>query len=263
MSTAVAAPSPLIQEPMEEYQAKAKENLTSHQLGDFRRCPLLYHKKKLGLIPDEDRPAYLVGRALHTLVLEGRDKFEEEYAVGGPINPKTGDFFGPTTKAFAKWAAEQGNDVLTVAQFDLVVWAHHEAMDLLSTGVAEGVVRAEYCDVPCQIRLDWCDCHRAIVDLKTCDDLTWFEADAKRYGYVYQMAFYQAVLAKAIAVLMPVYLVGVEKQEPFRCGVWKLSDDVLARARQDNETFIGRLKWYGAAEIWPSGYEDCRVFDSI
>lgn len=268
MSTA-AALSPLIREPMEEYQAKAKENLTSHLLGDFRRCPLLYHKKKLGLVPDDDRPAYLVGRALHTLVLEGRGKFETEYAVGGPINPKTGEIFGATTKAYAEWAAAQGRDVLTVAQFDLVenmaegVWAHPEAMDLLSAGIPEGVVRAEYCGIPCQIRLDWFDPHRGIVDLKTCDDLTWFEADAKRYGYAYQMAFYRAVLAKVVAVLMPVFLIAVEKKEPFRCGVWKLNDDVLAQARKENEAAIGRLKWYGATEIWPSGYEECRVFDSI
>jgi hypothetical protein len=78
-------------------------------LGDFRRCPQLYRKKKLGLIPDEDRPAYQLGRGLHTLTLEGRDRFEAEYAVGGPVNPKTGEFFGAATKAFAEWAAAQGN----------------------------------------------------------------------------------------------------------------------------------------------------------
>jgi hypothetical protein len=91
----------ILHEPAEQYHRQAKDNLSSHQLGDFRRCPLLYRKKKLGLIPDEDRPAYLLGRGLHTLVLEGRDRFEAEYAVGGPVNPKTGEVFGATTKAFA------------------------------------------------------------------------------------------------------------------------------------------------------------------
>jgi hypothetical protein len=91
----------LICEPAEVYHAKASQYLSSHQLGDFRRCPLLYRKKKLGLIADEDRPAYLIGRAVHALVLEGRDRFEAEYAVGGPINPKTGEVYGPTTKAFS------------------------------------------------------------------------------------------------------------------------------------------------------------------
>jgi len=103
----------IIREPADVYHAKSKEYLSSHQLGDFRKCPALYRKKKLGLIDDDDRPAYQIGRALHVLVLEGRNKFEAEYAVGGPINPKTGEMFGPTTKAYAEWAAAQGKAVLT------------------------------------------------------------------------------------------------------------------------------------------------------
>ncbi len=48
----------IIRESAEEYHAKAKEYLSSHHLSDFRKCPALYRKKKLGLIEDEDRPAY-------------------------------------------------------------------------------------------------------------------------------------------------------------------------------------------------------------
>jgi hypothetical protein len=267
--TSPAETPAIIHEPFSEYQAKSKLHLTSHQLADFRRCPLLYHKKKLGLVPDEDRPAYLVGRALHTLVLEGRNTFEAEFAVGGPINPKTGDFFGATTKAFAEWAEAQGRPVLTIQQFDLIenmaegVWAHEEAMELLSNGTAEGVLRAEYCGLPVQIRPDWLDLPRALVDLKTCDDLTWFEADARRYGYAYQLAFYRAVLMKVFEITIPVYLIGVEKKEPFRAGVWKIMDDVLAMAQKENEAAIERLKQCQSTDTWPAGYEDIRVFDSI
>jgi len=167
-------PSFLIRESAEVYQAQRAEYLTSHQLADFRRSPLLYRKKKLGLIEEEDRPAFLVGRALHTLVLEGRDAFEEQYAVGGPVNPKTGELYGSNTKAFAEWAAEQGKPVLTVQQYDLVermaegIRSHGLAKDLLSEGIPEGVVRAEYCQTPCQIRMDWFDPQRGIVDLRAC-----------------------------------------------------------------------------------------------
>ena len=239
-------------------------------MGDFRKCPALYRKKKLGLIADEDRPAYLIGRAVHTLVLEGRDRFEAEYAVGGPINPKTGEIFGSTTKAFAEWAAAQGKAVLTVAA--VRPGREHgrrragttgSPCDLLSEGIAEGVVRREYRGVPCQIRMDWFDPHRGIVDLKTCDDLTWFEADARRYGYAHQLAFYRAVLAEVIGVTMPVFLIAVEKKEPFRCGVWRINDDTLAQAQKENEAAIERLKRCIATDTWPTGYEECRVFDAI
>ena len=259
----------VIREPFEVYRQRAKEYLASHALADFRKCPLLYHRKKQGLIPDEDRPAYLVGRALHTLVLEGGDRFDEEYAVGGPVNPKTGQPYGSNTKAFAEWAASCGKQVLTTAQYELVlnmaqgVRSHQIAADLLSSGIPEAVVRTPYCGIPCQIRIDWLDPHRCILDLKTCDDLTWFQADAKRYGYVYQVAFYRAVLGQVISLPMPVYFVAVEKKEPFRAGVWQVHVDVLNQAQRENEAAIERLKLCMEADTWPTGYAETRVFDLL
>jgi len=94
----------LVRESEAEYRRRAETHLTSHALADFRKCPLLYWKKKQGLIPDEDRPAYLVGRAAHKLILEGIEAFEGAYAVGGPINPNSGRPYGPRTKAYAEWA---------------------------------------------------------------------------------------------------------------------------------------------------------------
>jgi hypothetical protein len=259
----------IITEPFEIYRARSKDFLTSHQLGDYRRCPQLYHKKKLGKIEDEDRPAYLVGRALHTLALEGRKRFEEEFVVGGPINPKTGEMFGPATKAWTEWAEAQGKPVLTLAQFDMVekmaesVRSHTLATDLLSSGVPEAVIRSIYRDIPCQIRMDWFDVYRCLVDLKSCDDITWFESDARRYGYMHQVAFYRAIVMQAIGIPIPVHFIAVEKKEPFRCGIWQVNLDILAQAQRENEAAIERLKRSQMSNTWPSGYEECRVFAAI
>jgi len=141
-----------------EYHKKAKAHLSSHALADFRKSPRLHRDKQLGLIPDEDRPAFVVGRAAHTLILEGPETFEKAYAVGGPVNPKTGNPYGANTKAFAEWAAAQGKPVLTEAKFDLVahlaagVRGHEAATELLDGVIAEGVVRTDYCGVPPQAR---------------------------------------------------------------------------------------------------------------
>jgi len=151
----------LIREPEPVYRKRAKDHLTSHSLADFRKDPFLYHKKEQGLVVDEDRPAFALGRAAHTLILEGRDRYEAEYAFGGPVNPKTGEPFGRYTKAFERWAAAQGKPVLTDDQAALIehlhasVRSHAIASELLSNGVAEGVVRTAYLDIPCQGRLDW------------------------------------------------------------------------------------------------------------
>ncbi|MCI0333662.1 MAG: PD-(D/E)XK nuclease-like domain-containing protein [Planctomycetes bacterium] len=259
----------LIQEPPEVYHAKAGEYLSSHLLADFRRCPQLYFRKRSGLVPHEDRPAYLLGRAAHALILEGKDAFQAAFSVGGPINPKTGQPFGPTTKAFTEWVASQKKDVLTAEQYSLVermadsVARHSIASDLLSDGLAEGVLRTDYCDVACQIRLDWFAPRKALCDLKTVDNIDYFEADARRYGYCHQLAFYVAVLWKGINERMPAFFIAVEKREPFRTGVWRVDDDVLLAAMRENEAAIRRLCQCEASGEWPTGYEEQRVFDYL
>lgn len=255
-------------EPAEQYHAQAGRFLSSHQLLDFIRCPWLHRKKSVGLIEDTDSASYIIGRAAHVRILEGRDAYEAAFALGGPINEKTGKPFGAGTKAFADWAAIQGKPVLSHDQVDLVeqmasgVAMNDEAVALLLYGRAEGVARAEYCGTPCQIRIDWLHPHRGIVDFKTCDDLTWFEADARRYGYHRQVAFYRAVLAQALGgTLVPVHLIAVEKKEPFRCGVWRVGDDTLAQAQRENEAAIRRLLVCRERDEWPTGFEEIRVLD--
>jgi len=254
-------------EPAEEYHAKAGEYLSSHQLLDFMNCPWLYRKKQLGLLGDEDTPALLVGRAAHVRILEGRDAYESQFALGGPINPRTNRPFGSTTKAFAAWAEVQGKPVLSHSNVELIeqmasgVAMNDAAVDLLLYGRSEGVIRTTYCDTPCQARLDWLHPHRGVVDLKTTADLTWFENETKRRRYQNQVAFYQAVLAQVIDEFVPVYLVAVEKVEPFRCGVWRLSDSTLAMARQENEAAIRRLRRAWEIDAFPTGYEEIRLLD--
>ena len=259
----------LLRESDAEYREKSKAYLTSHTLADFRKCPLLYWQRQQGLIPDEDRPAYLLGRAAHVLILEGRGRFDAEYAVGGPVNARTGKPYGVNTQAYADWAAAQGRPVITEEQFALLVnlttgvRSHAIAAELLSDGVPEGVVRADYCGRPCQARLDFFNPARGIVDLKTCDDLTWLEADARRFGYAYQFAFYHALVAWFVARETPVYVIAVEKKPPFRCGVWRMSDQALAVARQENEAAIARLRQCEISGTWPTGYEEVRAFDYV
>ena len=261
--------SVLTVEPEDEYHAKAAECLSSHQLLDFMKSPWLHFKKTNGLIEEKDSAAYLVGRAAHCRILEGRDAYETRYALGGPINPNTQKPYGSTTKAFASWAEAQGKPVLSFEQVDLIeqmaagVSMNDEAVDLLLYGRSEGVVRTDYCEMPCQVRIDWTHPHYGIVDFKTCDDLTWFEADAKRYRYVNQVAFYQAVLAVVIGEHVPVHIVAVEKKEPFRCGVWRVSDDALDMARRENEAAIRRLLVCRQEDHWPTGFEAPRILDVI
>ena len=257
----------LAAEPAEEYHAKRGEHLNSHGLIDFMVCPWLYRKKQLGLIPDTDTPALLVGRGLHCRILEGRDAYESQFALGGPINKTTSKPYGKDTNAFRDWCKAQGkpgihhDDLALIENMASGVAMNDEAVDLLLYGRSEGVVRAEYCGTPCQIRIDWTHPHRGIVDLKSTADLTWFENEAKRRRYANQVAFYQAVLGQVIGELVPSYIIAIEKVEPFRCGVWRVSDNTLTIARQENEAAIRRLRRAWEIDAFPTGYEDLRILD--
>jgi len=258
-----------IEEPAEIYHGKAKENLSSHQLIDYIRCPHGYKKKFDGLVRDVESQAFLLGSAAHSLILEGRDKYESDYAIGGPINPSTGRPYGNTTKKFLEWQELQQKPVLTFDQSETIEAMHSAvrmneyAAALLKTGQPEGVVRTEYCGLPCQIRIDWFNPEYGIVDLKTCDDLTWFESDAKRFRYQNQLAFYQCVLDAVIGQLVPVYIIAVEKKEPFRCGVWQVTAETLLMARAENEAAIERLKESKVSDHWPTGYEELRMLTIV
>jgi hypothetical protein len=71
------------------------------------------------------------------------------------------------------------------------------------------------------------------------------------------------VLKKALGIYVPVHLIAVEKKEPYRCGVWQLSSEVLNLAQKENEQAIDRLHACIANDSWPTAYEEPRVFDFI
>lgn len=62
-------------------------------------------------------PAMRLGTAIHTLVLEPH-KYQSEYCIGGPINPKTETTYGSGTKKFAEWMEEQGEDKIFLSNQD-------------------------------------------------------------------------------------------------------------------------------------------------
>lgn len=262
-------PRKFIEEPAETYHEKAKVFLSSHALRDFRKSPRLFRRKEMGLIPQRDSSAFALGRAAHVLTLEGRKAFEAQFAVGGPINEKTGKPFGSNTKAFAEWAEQQGKPVLsdddaaTVECINAAVHDHEEAAKLLADGIPEAVLRTELHHVPAQIRMDWISLDHGLVDLKTCANLDDFEADFRRYDYAHQLAFYHEVYEIEIGEWMKVHVIAVEKSEPFRVGVFLIDDVALFEARRNNCRAIAELQRCRANNHWPTRYEEVRTIRHI
>jgi hypothetical protein len=277
----------LIDEPFPVYFAKREEYLTSHQLMDFIRCPKLYFLKKTGALttdPNKTSPELILGSAAHKLILEGRQEFDKCYAVGAPINERTGKEYGRDTQAFTKWAeqqcAEKGSTIefITSEQWFVIssmansVAKHVEAQKLLHHGVAERVLRSDFGGVPVQSRLDWfteIGETPVIVDLKTCYDLDSFEYDAKKFMYGIQFAFYQQILLRSIfdeydvdnAIPAKVYVIAVEKREPFRCGVFEVSDSTLGLCAEKIFISIAALENCQKAGEYPTLYESLRTLN--
>ena len=269
-------PNYLLDIPAEEYHAATKENqyTTSHRLNLFRRCPALYHKHITGEIVEGDTAAFVLGRAVHVLTIEGADKFDAEYLVAdGPTNPKTGKPYGRETKAFKDWAELQtrpvigGEDHALMCKLSDAVHAHPIAADILSAGFAEATVRAVWDGEPVQARLDWFDPERGIIaDLKTCTDVDRFPFDIRDFGYVTQLAFYRRVLELAgyHGPRIRAYLIAVEKKEPYRVAVAEISELTLndgnvaeaGKYGSGNDTVMRELLECRAADRWPTRYEE-------
>lgn len=226
------------------FRGRASKYLTDFQLLDFHKCPWLYRKRACDLIETEmEDSKEIFDDAVRCRVLIGLDKYKETYCLSG----------GATYPVLDAWMVDQ------IEQMSSGVAMNDEAVTLLLYGRADGVVRTEYCGTPCQAWFDWIHPHRGIVFFVTCEDLTGFESDARRQGLQRKAAFHRSILALRMnGLLVPVHLIAVEKKEPFRCGVWRVSDDTLAHAQRENEAAIRQLLVCRERDEWPTGYETTR-----
>lgn len=255
-------------EPYETYHAYRERYLTSHQLIDFARNPLLFRKQRLGLVGERDSEDFRFGRATHTFILEGQERFHQDWIVGGPINPKTNAPYGSETKAYAEWRAAQPKPAISDEQFSLLmgmhagVRAHRQAAELLASGLVERTLRSHHLGFDIQARFDWVSgVGVELCDLKSCADLDDFEADLWRYAYPWQQAFY-LMTAHAAGLTLPLAsnLIAIEKKEPFRCGVFRLTAPTLRPCLKELRGALYALREANRdPDLWPTGAEQVRV----
>ena len=55
----------------------------------------------------------------------------------------------------------------------------------------------------------------------------------------------------------------MEKNEPFSAGVWKLTDELLDLAELSNKNALERFRACCISGVWPTGYEDLRIIDTL
>ena len=221
--------------------------LSNSALSDFLLCERLFQRKHIqGTFVQGRYQPFVVGQAFHCRVLES-ETFSSRYA----IRPAEVD---GRTKDGKAWLAENtGKTILTKDEGDTLahmcdaVMENDEARSLVEdVGQNELTIRLqmEQWKLPVQCRLDaWRPRRDMIVDLKTTADLSAWPRELMKYGYHRQACLYGHLTGLAFMREPPRFVfVVVQKSEPFCVGLFRLSDEWLARAWQEVDSGMKRIR---------------------
>lgn len=264
--------------PEREYHARAE--VSFHKLKDFEEYgPRAFHDWHVSRELSRPEPGDwgTIGTAAHILGLEGREAFESrtiQQPDTYPSEEKKGVVVDKPWHNGAKfckeWVAEQeaaGRLVLSGVERAIAIRcganmrAHPVAAGLLRCGFPEASViqSPEREGTPgLRARIDWIASDtrgmleaRAIVDVKTCEDMSDFARAALRLGYHRQAAWYRWIIQQEIGRALPVWLVAVEKTGANRCRVWEVAADLMDRAHEQNMRTLDLILDCYARGSWP------------
>lgn len=210
----------------------------------------------------EDKPAFVLGRAAHTAVLEP-NQFESRYYLGDDIRRGT--------KAWAALEiAAAGREVLKPQDWDLAmrirdaVWKHPLASAILGSGgrtETSGFWTDQATGELCKFRPDYHDAgQRIAADLKTTTDMRSFQRTAAEYGLHIQQAWYETGFEALDAMLDNWFFVIIEKEPPYLVGVSCLTFSAVERGREVCRAQLDRYHECRTSGIWP-GYPDLIEID--
>ncbi len=261
-------------EPFETYcQAEA---VSFHKLLAFEKSPLLY--RRLYVTKEAARrketQALRVGHAAHTLVLEGREEYERRYL----LRPRTYTNAKGETKDWngnsivcQEWIASASrsglgvlseDDAALVESLALSFASNPDAVALTRKGQPEVTVRQHYESLGLSIqgRIDWLTEDWDVVDLKTILDLGDLSRDIEMRSYYRQLGFYRWLMAaESLDATGKCIIIALEKDEPRRCAVRYLSEDLLKIGEQENTITLLRLAECYRTNVWPGNPETVEI----
>ena len=204
--------------------------------------------------PSPDKPAYALGRATHSRILEP-DTFQDEYVVWD------GRRAGKPWKEFQE--ANITMDILRPAELEQVeamaaaVEGHQVASALLAGGDAETTL--EWTDPPtglkCKGRADYLT--DRVVDLKTAREVDpWsFNGAIGKYLYFGQLAFYHDGWKKCMcnpdSRTEPPIIIAVQSVPPYDVAVYELGTEAMDAGRNLYRGLLDRLKECMDTDNWP------------
>lgn len=202
--------------------------------------------------PRPDTEALITGRAVHCAVYEP-ERFQTGYVVyPGPVR---------RGRAWEEFCEEHaGDEIVTENQRRQ---AEMIAMALQSDPIARSYINGGFCEqafmwtdpdtlLDCKGRVD--QVNGRLIELKTTTNIIprKFIADAARFGYHGQIAFYaDGLAANGIQLDGAPILIAVQSDEPFDVVCYHVTEDVLNAGRRLYQELLRTLLRCRETDIWP------------
>lgn len=235
------------------------EAVSNSYLSKIEKCPAA------AKIPQEETPAMVFGRAFHSLILEGVETFNKEYAVSAPVDKRT-------KEGKAYWAQFQsdneGKTIVAQDDYETMVnmvnacVGHPFAIKCLAEGRSEISVfwNDPETGLYCKCRPDRIPDgdHGVIVDIKTTQnaDKRAFAYTVARMGYDRQAALYVDGFNTVCNGKVDAFIfIAVEKEPPYKVGCYVLSEGDIGVGRVKYRELIHKEKVCRDNNEWPH-YDD-------
>lgn len=261
---------------------RADEALNFHKLAQFHRDPRAFRE---GFFTDEsETDAMRFGTALHCKLLTP-DEYASSIAIfNPPVNPKTDEPYGATTKTYTEarnaFLAENStkliismSDAILIErlsnEFNLHPIAPKLFKGFLSTEQAvRGELKTSLGDaIKVKGRIDAYTAS-GLIDLKTTatlDDASGrdrFRYTIYDYKYLVQLAFYHKILTDSYgAPFVPCWLVVFEKNPPNRVAVYAPTREVIESARQTVDAWLCAWSEANVSNEYRSRYDSLQIID--
>lgn len=206
-------------------------------LGKLNKCPAA------ALVEDKTTDAMSLGRAIHALVLEGQEAFDESCTVLPEINRRT----NAGKAEFAQFQIDnvgkeliKPKDLEMIEAMKIAVYKHPAAQTVLEEGASEQTVvwKDNGTGLLCKCRPDRSPNPdtRTLVDLKSTVDAgeDAFLRAMIKYGYMRQGSFYLDGMnahRKKDEWFTDFVFIAVEKEPPYKVGVYHMDEEMIKYGR--------------------------------
>jgi len=255
----------------------ALPHFSNSDLKNINRSPAHYWYDKYEKPADDPTPAQLIGKILHTAILEP-EKFDQHFVVLPPDAPKRPTKAQRNAKkpneasqlAMQWWDAWEGAnahrtiiDAEKGTEFKRIadsIRAHPELKPFMKKGRAELSMLATdpETDLPVRCRPDWMcrvDKHLVVIDYKSAEDARPgpFSRNAYNYGYFQQAAFYLDVITWAYGQRPDIFLFAAfEKTPPYAVKLYEVTPEAIIRAGEGYRSALHIAKACLESTEWPS-----------